>query len=135
MLLDLELIPPAHLIYIERLRKGLNAASHLCAQERLPTLALTLNTADNSSTAYSLAQRNAVDWSQVRPEWALSRNAYFVIGRRHLTSNALLDGRAFLHSYDYRIDPKLRLLENISDWSASGWTMDQHGTLFLYRRQ
>ncbi len=113
VLLDLELIPPAHLIYIERLRKGLNAASHLCAQERLPTLGLTLNTADNSSTAYSLAQRNAVDWSQVRPEWGLSRNAYFVIGRRHLTSNALLDGRAFLHSYDYRIDPKLRLLENI----------------------
>ncbi len=112
-LLDLELIPPAHLIYIERLRKGLNAASHLCAQERVPTLGLTLNTADTSSTAYSLAQRNAVDWSQVRPEWGLSRNAYFVIGRRHLTSNALLDGRAFLHSYDYRIDPKLRLLENI----------------------
>lgn len=112
-LLDLELIPPAHLIYIERLRKGLTAASNLCAQERLPTLGLNLKKAEKASKAFSLAQRNAVDWSQVRPEWGLSGNAYFVIGRRKLTSNAQMNGRAFLHSYDYRIDPKLRLLENI----------------------
>lgn len=112
-LLDLELIPPAHLIYIERLRKGLSAASHRCAQERIPTLGLTLHKAEKTSKAFPLAQRNAVDWSQVRPEWGLSRNAYFVIGRREITRSSLLDGRAFLHSYDYRIDPKLRLLENI----------------------
>ncbi len=54
-----------------------------------------------------------MDWSQVRPEWGLSRNAYFVVGRRHLTAQVALDGRAFLHSYDYRVDPKRRLLENI----------------------
>jgi hypothetical protein len=49
----------------------------------------------------------------VRPEWGLSRNVYFVIGRRHLTQSTSLEGRAFLHSYDYRIDPKRRLLETI----------------------
>jgi uncharacterized protein YbcC (UPF0753/DUF2309 family) len=54
-----------------------------------------------------------MDWSQVRPEWGLSRNAFFVIGRRSLTEQLSLDGRAFLHSYDYRVDPKRRLLENI----------------------
>ena len=54
-----------------------------------------------------------MDWSQVRPEWGLSQNLYFVIGRRHLTEQAELNGRAFLHSYDYRVDPKRRLLENI----------------------
>jgi uncharacterized protein YbcC (UPF0753/DUF2309 family) len=63
--------------------------------------------------AYRHARRNAMDWSQVRPEWGLSRNAYFVIGRRALTQELSLDGRAFLHSYDYRIDRKQRLLENI----------------------
>jgi uncharacterized protein YbcC (UPF0753/DUF2309 family) len=54
-----------------------------------------------------------MDWSQVRPEWGLSGNAYFIIGRRALTQSRALDGRAFLHSYDYRVDPKRRLLENI----------------------
>lgn len=60
-----------------------------------------------------MAIRNSVDWSQVRPEWGLSRNLYFVIGRRNLTRELSLEGRAFLHSYDYRLDPNLRLLENI----------------------
>lgn len=109
---DLELLPPSHLVYLDRLRDGLNAASRLCAQERLPSLQ------DQSrelkpAAAFRHAQRNAVDWSQVRPEWGLSRNAYFVIGRRSLTRSKMLDGRAFLHSYDYRVDPKRRLLENI----------------------
>jgi len=112
-LFDLELIPPTHLIYIERLRSGLSAASNLCAQERIPTLGLNIPEADKTSKAFSLAQRNAVDWSQVRPEWGLSRNAYFIIGRRDLTRSAMLDGRAFLHSYDHRVDVKSRLLENI----------------------
>jgi hypothetical protein len=111
-LLDLELIPPTHLVYLDRLRKGLSAASRLCVQERVPTLGAVPETA-KPNTVFACAQRNAVDWSQVRPEWGLSRNAYFVIGRRRLTSGTSLDGRAFLHSYDYRIDPKRRLLENI----------------------
>lgn len=112
-LLDLELIPPAHLVYIDRLRTGLTAASRLCAQERMPTLGLDFYQRGKPATAFSRAQRNAVDWSQVRPEWGLSRNAYFIIGSRDLTRGSQLEGRAFLHSYDYRVDTKRRLLENI----------------------
>lgn len=110
---DLELIPPTHLIYIERLRKGLNAASHLCAKERMPTLGFFPKEKSATTKAFSLAERNSIDWSQVRPEWGLSRNAFFIIGSRELTRESSLEGRAFLHSYNYRIDPKLRLLENI----------------------
>ena len=109
---DLDLMPPSHLVYLDRLRSGLVAAARLCAQERLPTLEQRPVQRDPAS-AYRGAQRNAMDWSQVRPEWGLSRNAYFVIGRRSLTQSLGLDGRAFLHSYDYRLDPKRRLLENI----------------------
>ncbi|SEA20720.1 hypothetical protein SAMN05660964_01112 [Thiothrix caldifontis] len=112
-LLDLERVPATHLMYLDRLRKRLTAASRLCAQERIPTLSLDSHACCKPAAAAACAQRNAVDWSQVRPEWGLSRNAWFVIGRRGLTSAASLDGRAFLHSYDYRVDPRQRLLENI----------------------
>ena len=110
---NLELIPPSHLVYLDRLRNGLTAASRLCAAERVPTLEQGEAKNLAPAAASKRARRNAMDWSQVRPEWGLSRNAYFVIGRRHLTAQAMLHGRAFLHSYDYRIDPKQRLLENI----------------------
>lgn len=109
---DLDLLPPSHLVYVERLSNGLSAASRLCAAERLKTLEPAA--ADNDPAgAFRLARRNAMDWSQVRPEWGLSRNAAFVIGRRHATEALDLEGRVFLHSYDWRCDRKGRLLENI----------------------
>jgi uncharacterized protein YbcC (UPF0753/DUF2309 family) len=109
---DLDLLPSTHPIYLDRLRGNLLAASRLCAQERVPSLDFIseLPTANNADKQ---ALRNAMDWSQVRPEWGLSRNVYFIIGRRSLTQTFSLDGRAFLHSYDYRVDSKLLLLENI----------------------
>jgi len=113
MLHNLALIPPSHLVYLDRLRGGLTSATRLCAAERIPTLDMDPQAAIDPALAARLAQRNSMDWSQVRPEWGLSRNAYFVIGRRQLTRRLALDGRAFLHSYDYRVDPKRRLLETI----------------------
>ena len=109
---DLELLPTSHLVYLDRLRNGLTAAARRCAQERMPTLDVVPARRDPGGAARG-AQRNAVDWSQVRPEWGLSRNAYFVIGRRAMTRSTALDGRAFLHSYDYRVDRNRRLLETI----------------------
>jgi len=110
---DMDLIPTSHLIYVDRLNTGLTAAARLCATERVPTLELHPEKALKPALAFRNAQRNSMDWSQVRPEWGLSRNAYFVIGRRDLTREMGLDGRAFLHSYDYRVDPKGRLLATI----------------------
>ncbi len=111
-LYDLDHIPSTHIFYIDRLRNGLLAASRLCAQERLPSLQLKPKTREPTA-AYREIERNAMDWSQVRPEWGLSRNAYFIIGRRSLSKDMSLEGRSFLHSYDYRLDPIQRLLENI----------------------
>ena len=108
---DLERIPPSHLFYLDWLRKGLAGASHLTAHERLPTL--SDRRVDTAIEAFHIAQRNSNDWSQARPEWGLSGNCYFIIGRRELTRHHSLEGRAFLQSYDYRIDPKRRLLESI----------------------
>ncbi len=110
---DMELLPSSHLVYLDRLRKGLTAAARLCAQERLPTLQILQGGQEEPAAAQRLVQRNASDWSQVRPEWGLSGNAYFIIGNRSLTRQLPLNGRAFLHSYDYREDAKRRLLQNI----------------------
>ncbi|CUA93935.1 DUF2309 domain-containing protein [Thiomonas bhubaneswarensis] len=111
-LLDLDLLPPRHLVYLDRLRNGLRAASKLAAAERMPRLLPHARELDPAQ-AYRAAQRLAVDWAQTRPEWGLSKNVYGIIGRRSLSQAADLEGRPFLLSYDWRCDPKGRLLENL----------------------
>ena len=112
LMYDLDLLPPSHPVYLDRLKNGLISARRKCTQERMPELDI-ISRKPSMTDAEMRALRNALDWSQVRPEWGLSRNAYFIIGRRSLTRHFTLEGRAFLHSYDYRVDRSLRLLENI----------------------
>lgn len=110
---DLDLLPARHLLYLERLRDGFSAATRRSAAVRMLELGATPRMVKDPYAAAAIAQRQAHDWSQVRPEWGLSRNIYAIVGRRILTEGVDLDGRAFLQSYDYRLDPKGRLLENI----------------------
>ena len=109
-LYDLEDVPPTHRKDLARLIENLKEAGRLTSRERcarLPDVARSLP----PERAAAQAWRRSSDWSQVRPEWGLSGNASFIIGRRDLTRGLDLGARAFLHSYDYREDPTNRLLE------------------------
>jgi hypothetical protein len=108
---DLDQLPPGALTRVTRIQEDLAAAGRLCAAERCGELGEADITGPDA--AARRVKRHALDWTQVRPEWGLSKNASFIIGRRALTRGLHLDGRAFMHSYDYRLDPQGRLLETI----------------------
>ncbi|MGB9873801.1 MAG: putative inorganic carbon transporter subunit DabA, partial [Hydrogenobacter sp.] len=103
-LYDLEFLPARYIPLMDKINQDLQITKELTLQERAKPL-----DARNPQDVY----RKAYDWSEVRPEWGLSGNYAFIIGRRSITSLAKLDGRVFLHSYDYRVDKKGFLLENI----------------------
>ena len=109
-LFDLEDLPPTHRKDLLQLIGGLEEAGRRNRQERcarFPEIGKVLPPARAAREVH----RRSGDWSQVRPEWGLSRNAAFIIGRRKLTRAVDLDARVFLHSYDYGTDPAGRFLE------------------------
>ena len=55
----------------------------------------------------------AVNWAEVRPEWGLAGCAGFVAAPRGVTAGADLQGRTFLHSYDWKADKDFATLELI----------------------
>ncbi len=57
--------------------------------------------------------RRSRDWSEVRPEWGLAGCDAFIAAPRRRTRGRGLDGRAFLHSYEWRADGDFSVLELI----------------------
>lgn len=109
-LFDLEDLPPTHFNDLLRLTRDLREAGLRNSRERCVRFP-EINQLLTPAKAYREVRRRSGDWSQVRPEWGLSGNAAFIVGRRELTRGIDLEGRVFLHSYDYRQDPTGRLLE------------------------
>lgn len=65
-----------------------------------------------SSGEGSLARRSR-DWSEVRPEWGLAGCKAFIAARRACNAGKTLEGRVFLHDYDWRLDQEFGVLELI----------------------
>ena len=87
-------IPESHRTDVQALTSSLAKASVANRQRRS---ALLGRTGDDLLTG-------AVHWGEVRPEWGLAGNASFIVGPRALTSAIDLEGRVFLHSYDWQTD-------------------------------
>ncbi len=100
-----ENVPESHSEDIEQLEADLETARAGAAAERV-------GDGDPESSVRE-AERRAADWAETRPEWGLAGNAGFVIGPQELTDGLDLDGRSFLHSYDYSTDTGGDALEAI----------------------
>jgi hypothetical protein len=111
-LFDLEDVPPTHRKDLTRLIEDLKEAGQLTSQERCARLPGMTRVLPPHLARHHVRRRSA-DWSQVRPEWGLSGNAAFIVARRGVIKQLNLEGRTFLHSYDYLDDPSGRLLEII----------------------
>lgn len=117
-------LPSARRGELEELRRTLDLARRRNAHERTRRFA-SAGTGRRQRGASGLAQglsvdqalahveERATDLSQARPELGHATNASCIVGRRAVSRGLFLDRRAFLVSYDPKIDPTGEILTRI----------------------
>jgi uncharacterized protein len=105
---DKKTIPASHEADIAQLEAHLTKAAALARADRSVLLHI-----DQEADVDQAVIRRSTDWSQVRPEWGLAGCAAFIVAPRERTAGIDLDGRSFLHSYDWHLDEDFGVLELI----------------------
>lgn len=111
-LFDLQLLPASLHTQWQQLRQVLDLAAQQVRAERAGALGLEA-LAEQPEVLLQALRKRASDWAQTRPEWGLANNAAFIAAPRWRTQGVDLQGRAFLHDYDWRQDSDGSILELI----------------------
>ncbi len=82
------------------------------AKERAREFRL-INIKREANKVHRDVKKRAVVLFEPRPEYDHCNNSLYIVGSRNLSKNLFLDQRAFLNSYDYKIDEDGKLLELI----------------------
>jgi hypothetical protein len=106
-LFDTASLPASHQGDLNTLRDWLAQAGEAARRERSESLGLQDQPTHWLESLLTLRSR---DIAEVRPEWALARNAAFIAARRCRTRGANLAGRSFLHEYDAARDADSSIL-------------------------
>jgi hypothetical protein len=80
----------------EKVKYDFQRASYDAREERIKVL-------PNTNTQEDIFVK-AMDWSDPRPEWGLSRNIGAFAGPRDTIKHLNLKNRIFMHSYDWKVD-------------------------------
>lgn len=94
-------------VIFDRLKNDLACAGASLRKERASTLP------ESCFSSINEPRERACDWAQVAPEWGLAGNAAFIAAPRSISKEVDLQGRVFLHSYEYSQDPDNKILELI----------------------
>lgn len=87
-------VPDTHKERLAILKRDLEKAQETATAERLNV----------TQGSVELAKKKSLNWGETRPEWGLAKNAAFIVGSRELTAAMHLDGRCFMHSYNWESD-------------------------------
>ena len=90
---------------LAQLRGWLSAAAKIARTERAARL-------PRAKDGKDVIERSR-NWAELRPEWGLAGCSAFIAAPRHHSANRDLDGRSFLHSYDWKEDDGFGVLELI----------------------
>lgn len=114
---DIQSLPQSHQqLHMENL-KIFNKSLDSNAKERSRRF-VSVDTHRKPEKIHKDIKIRSVSLFEPRPELNHATNALCIIGRREMTRGLFLDRRAFMNSYDYRIDPEGNYLLNIVNAAA-----------------
>ncbi|MBD3628211.1 DUF2309 domain-containing protein [Cyclobacterium sp.] len=102
---DEEILISANRLLHERNKQTFDTALDYNAKERSRRFN-TVNSSQEARKVHEKVKKRAMSLFVTRPEWNHATNALCVIGKRENNRHLFLDKRAFLNSYDHRIDPE-----------------------------